>query len=60
MRIVLKTFLVSTVASLALWEFGLAYAIWPTHPFLATLGIAAACGIAVQLHLSRKPAPRNF
>ena len=53
MRTALTTFLVSTAASLALWQFGLAFKIWPAHPFLATLGIATAGGIAVQSVLSQ-------
>ena len=54
MRIVLITFLISTVASVVLWQFGLGAVIWPAHPFLATIGIAATCGIAVQLVLERE------
>lgn len=53
MRTFLITFLVSTVASVALWQFGLAYMVCPAHPFLATIGIAAACGIATQLLLPK-------
>ena len=53
MRTTLITFLVSTVASVALWQGGLAFTIWPAHPFLATLEIAAAFGIAVQLLLPK-------
>jgi hypothetical protein len=53
MRTILITFLVSTVVSVAFWQFGLAYAVWPAHPFLATIGIAVACGIAAQLLLPK-------
>jgi hypothetical protein len=58
MRTWLMTLLVSTVVSVAFWQFGLAYVIWPAHPFLATLGIAVACGIAAQLLLSKTAWPR--
>jgi hypothetical protein len=59
MRIVLITLLVSTVASVAFWQFGLAYKLWPAHPFFATLVIAVACGIAVQLLLSHDSASKR-
>jgi hypothetical protein len=59
MRTVLITFLVSTVASVVLWQFGLAHRIWPVHPFLATLGIAVGCGIVVQLVLSQASASKR-
>lgn len=49
MRTWLITFLVSTVVSVVLWQFGLAYTIWPAHAFLATIGIAIACGIAAHI-----------
>jgi hypothetical protein len=41
----------STVASIGLWNFGMAHKIWPAHPLLATIFVAAMCGIAVQLLL---------
>jgi hypothetical protein len=59
MRIFLITFVVSTVASFALWQLGLASKISPAHPFLATVIVAAGCGIAVQLILSRDAAARQ-
>ncbi len=49
MRIFLVTLAVSTVAAVALWQFHLAHKIWPSHPFLATVFIAAGCGFAAQL-----------
>ena len=52
MRTWLGTFLVSTVVSVAFWQFGLAWIVWPAHPFIATIGAALACGIAAQLLLS--------
>jgi hypothetical protein len=55
MRTILITFLVSTVVSVAFWQFGLAYIIWPAHPFLVTIGVAVACGIAAQLLLPGTP-----
>lgn len=58
MRTFLTTLLVSTVVSVAFWQFGLAYLIWPAHPFLATLGIAVACGVAAQLLLAKTARPR--
>jgi hypothetical protein len=56
MRIFLTTFVVSTVLSIALWQFGLAGKISPAHPFFTTVIVAAGCGIAVQLILSRDSA----
>ncbi len=56
MRIFLITLAASTGLSIALWEFGLAAKIWPQHPFFTTVAIAAACGIAIQLLLSRDAA----
>jgi hypothetical protein len=49
----LITFLVSTAASICLWQFGLGSRIWPSHPFLAALGTAVAAGIAVQVVFSQ-------
>jgi hypothetical protein len=59
MRIFLITLAVSTGLSILLWNFGLARNIWPAHPFFTTIAIAAGCGIAVQLLLSRDAATRN-
>jgi predicted exporter len=58
MRTWFITFLVSTVASVALWQFGLAHMIWAAHPFVATIGIAVACGIATQVLLPKITSPR--
>ena len=52
MRNFLITLVVSTVASNVLWQFGLVFRIWPSHPFLATVMIAAGVGVAVELLLS--------
>jgi len=56
MRIFLITLFVSTVASIVLWNFGLAAKIWPAHPILATAAIAAICGTVVQLVLTYETA----
>jgi hypothetical protein len=48
----LITLLVSTVASIVFWQFGLAGKIWPAHPFVAALVLAALCGIVIQLVLT--------
>ncbi len=56
MRIFLVTLLVSTMGGIALWDFGVANKIWPAHPFLATVAIAAGCGIVVQLVLTYETA----
>jgi len=55
MRTFLVTLAVSTVAGVALWQFGLAHRIWPSHPFLATVVVAASCGFAAQLVASHDP-----
>jgi predicted transcriptional regulator YdeE len=55
MRIFLVTLVVSTVAGVALWQFGLAHRIWPSHPVLTAVVIAAGCGIAAQLAASHDP-----
>ena len=59
MRIFLITFVVSTVSSIALWQLGLASKISPAHPFFTTVIVAAGCGIAVQLILSRDSATQT-
>lgn len=56
MRIFLITLLVSAVASIVLWNFGLAHKIWPSHPIVATAVIAVVCGIGVQLALTYESA----
>jgi hypothetical protein len=55
----LITFLVSTVASICLWQFGLGNTIWPAHPFPATLAAAVTCGIAIQLLFSHNSASQR-
>jgi hypothetical protein len=52
----LITFVISTVSSVVLWQFGLGKIMWPAHPFLATLLTALACGIAAQMLFSRNSA----
>ncbi len=54
MKTFLITFLVSSAATICLWQFGLGKIMWPAHPFLAALLTALACGIGAQLVLSRK------
>ena len=46
------TFVVSSVATLCLWQFGLGGMIWPTHVFLASLLGAILCGVTAQLLLT--------
>jgi len=58
-RLFLITLAVSTVAAVVLWQLGLAFAIWPTHPFLATVITAAGCGIMIQLLGSHLPKKRD-
>ena len=60
MRIFIVTLAVTTVAGVALWQFGLAHRIWPSHPFLATIIIAAGCGLAAQLAASQDSATVRF
>jgi hypothetical protein len=56
MRIFLITLLVSTVAGIVFWNFGLAGKIWPSHPFVTAVALAAICGIVVQLVLTYETA----
>jgi len=49
------TLLVSTVASIVLWNLGLAHRIWPAHPLAATIIFAALCGTVVQMALTYYP-----
>jgi hypothetical protein len=56
LKIFAVTFIVSSAATLCLWEFGLGSKIWPAHPFVATLATALACGIAVQATFFSKAA----
>jgi len=53
-RVFAITFAVSTGATIVLWYFGLGGRVWPAHPFLASVVVAAGGGIAAQLLLSRK------
>ena len=56
MRIFLITLLVSTVGGIVFWNFGLAGKIWPAHPFVTAVALAAICGIVVQLVLTYETA----
>jgi hypothetical protein len=56
MRVFLITLAVSTALSIGLWNFGIALKIWPSHPFLATVLVAAGCAAAVQMLLTRDEA----
>ena len=55
MRTFLVTLAVSMAAGTALWQFRLAHKVWPSHPVLATVVIAAGCGFAAQLVASHDP-----
>jgi hypothetical protein len=44
---------VSIVASIELWNFGVAAKIWPSHPLLCTTVLAMALAIAVQMSLGK-------
>jgi len=48
MRTFLATLFASLVASIFLWNFGVAAKIWPSHPLLATTILATVTGILVQ------------
>jgi hypothetical protein len=48
MRAFLLTLTASILASVVLWNLGLAHRIWPAHPYFATLAIATTFGIVVQ------------
>jgi hypothetical protein len=52
MRVFLITLVTSTIASVGFWQFGLAGRVWPAHPLVATILLATACGVAVQIILS--------
>jgi len=60
MRMFLITLAVSTLTGAVLWQFGLAHRIWPSHPFVATVVIAAGCGIAAQLVSSHDAVPARI
>ena len=53
MRVFLITIVVSTVLSVALWNFRLAHRISPEHPLLVTTVVAMVLAIAVQTLLTR-------
>jgi len=55
MRTFLMTLLISTVATIVLWNLGLAHRIWPAHPFAATVIFAALCATLVQMVLTYYP-----
>jgi hypothetical protein len=59
MRVFLITLLVSTVGGIVFWNFGLANKIWPAHPFVTAVALAAICGIAVQLVLTYETSGRR-
>ena len=60
LRIFLITLAVSTALSIGLWSFGFAVTIWPSHPFLATVLLAAGGAAVVQVLLTRdKTTGRN-
>jgi len=52
-RIFLIVLAVSIVASIVLWNFGVAASIWPAHPLLATTGLAMVIAIIIQMMLTR-------
>lgn len=56
MKSFLVTFLISTAATICLWQFGLGRIMWPAHPFIAALITAIACGIVAQILFSRDSA----
>ena len=59
---IVRTFLItltaSTVASVILWQVGLAAKIWPAHPLLTTVILAALGAAVVQLFLTYDPTTR--
>jgi uncharacterized membrane protein YdfJ with MMPL/SSD domain len=59
---IVRTFLItltaSTVASVILWQLGLAAKIWPAHPLLTTVILAALGAAVVQLFLTYDPTTR--
>jgi hypothetical protein len=57
-RTFLIVFVASTVASVILWQFGLAAKIWPAHPLLTTVILAGAMAAVVQIFLRYDPATR--
>jgi uncharacterized membrane protein YdfJ with MMPL/SSD domain len=57
-RTFLITFAASTGASVILWQLGLAAKIWPAHPLLTTVILAAVGAAVVQLFLTYDPTTR--
>jgi hypothetical protein len=53
MRIFLIVLVASLIASIGLWNFGLAQRIWPEHPLLATALIAGVGAAVLELVLRR-------
>jgi hypothetical protein len=56
LRVFLITLAVSTALSIGFWSFGFAVKIWPAHPFLATVLLAAGGAAVVQVLLTRDEA----
>jgi len=54
-RTFLITLLVSIVASIVLWNLGLAHLIWPGHPYAATVLFATLLAWGVQSYLTKRP-----
>ena len=52
MKIILATLLISTLASIGLWDSGVARIFWPAHPILATTLLAAFCGGITEVILT--------
>ena len=53
MRIFLIVLVASLIASIGLWNFGLAQRIWPAHPLLATTFVAGLGAAVLQMVLRR-------
>ena len=56
MRSFWLTLLASIVASIVLWNAGVAHEIWPAHPLLVTVVLASIFGTLVQNLTSRNTA----
>ena len=54
MRTFLIVLLVSIVASIVLWNLGLAHLIWPGHPYAATVLCATLLAWGVQSYLTKR------
>ena len=59
MKAFLMTLLVSVVASIVFWNFGLARLIWPAHPLFTTTVLAMICGIVTQVLWSPPKPPKQ-